>query len=58
MKQGVRVFRADPAMTNVRELLEGVVSKMYEFGEVVPEITDLDGTPLIRRLTLERKTDY
>lgn len=54
MKQGVRVFRADPAMTNVRQLLEGVVSKMYEYGEVVPEITDLDGKPLIRRLTLER----
>jgi hypothetical protein len=54
MKQGVRVFRADPAMTNVRQLLEGVVSKMYEYGEVVPEITDFEGTPLIRRLTLER----
>jgi hypothetical protein len=54
MKQGVRVFRADPAMTNVRQLLEGVVSKMYEYGDVVPEIIDFEGTPLIRRLTVER----
>jgi hypothetical protein len=54
MKQGVRVFRADPAMTNVRQLLEGVVAKMFQYGEVVPEIMDLDGKPLISRLTLER----
>jgi hypothetical protein len=54
MKQGVRVFRADPAMTNVRQLLEGVVAKMFQYGEVVPEIIDLDGKPLISRLTLER----
>jgi hypothetical protein len=55
MKQGVRVFRADPAMTNMRELLEGVVAKMYQYGEVEPEIIDLEGTPLIRRLTLKRR---
>jgi hypothetical protein len=54
MKQGVRVFRADPAMTNVRQLLEGVVAGLYQYGEVVPEIADFDGTPLVRRLTLER----
>lgn len=54
MKQGVRVFRADPAMTNIRELLEGIVSQMYQHGEVIPEIIDLDGLPLVRRLTLER----
>lgn len=55
MKQGVRVFRADPSMTNVRELLEGVVAKMYQYGEVEPEIIELEGTPLIRRLTLKRR---
>jgi len=54
MKQGVRVFRADPTMTHVRELLEGVIAQMYQYGEVVPEIVDLDGLPLVRRLTLER----
>lgn len=54
MKQGVRVFRADPAMTQVRELIEGVVARLYQYGEVVPEIVDLDGLPLVRRLTLER----
>jgi hypothetical protein len=54
-KSGVRVFRADPAMTNVRELIEAAVTKMYERGKVVPEIIDFEGTPLIRRLTLERR---
>lgn len=54
MKRGIRIFRADPSMTNVRELLEGVISQMYQYGDVVPEIIDLDGTPLVRRLTLER----
>lgn len=54
MKQGVRVFRADPTMTQVRELLEGVIAQMYQYGEVVPEIVELDGQPLVRRLTLQR----
>jgi hypothetical protein len=54
MKQGIKIFRADPTMTNVRELLEGVISRMYENGEVVPVIKDFEGTPLIRRLTLKR----
>jgi hypothetical protein len=48
------VFRADPAMTHVRELLEGVIAQMYQYGEVVPEIVDFDGQPLVRRLMLER----
>ncbi len=55
MKRGVRVFRADPAMTNVRELLEAVITKMYEFGDVEPEVIELEGSPLIRRLVLARK---
>lgn len=54
MKQGIRIFRADPTMTNVRELLEGVIAKMYENGEVIPEVEDFEGTPLVRRLTLKR----
>ncbi|HVX59010.1 MAG TPA: hypothetical protein VHC19_00365 [Pirellulales bacterium] len=54
LKQGVRVFRADPSMTHVRELLEGVVAKLHEYGEVAPEIVDFEGTPLVRRLTLKR----
>jgi hypothetical protein len=54
MRHGVRVFRADPSMTNVRELIEEVVSAMYQFGEVVPEIVNFDGEPLIRRLTFRQ----
>lgn len=53
MKQGIRIFRADPKMTNVRELLEAVIARMYENGEVVPQIEDFEGTPLVRRLTLK-----
>lgn len=55
MKQGVRIYRADPAMTNVQELVEAVVAKMYQYGDVVPNIVDFEGTPLIRRLTLKRR---
>jgi hypothetical protein len=54
-KSGVRVFRADPPMTNARELVEAAVTKLYDYGEVDPEIVDLEGTPLIRRLTLRRR---
>jgi hypothetical protein len=55
MKHGVRIFRADPAMTNVSELLEAAVTSMCKYGDVVPETVDLNGTPLIRRLTLTRR---
>lgn len=54
MKQGIRIFRADPSMTNVRELVEGVIARMYENGEVIPEVVDFEGAPLVRRLTLKR----
>ena len=54
-KSPVRVFRADPAMTNVRQLIEAAVTKMYDHGEVVPEIIDFEGAPLIRRLSLQRR---
>jgi hypothetical protein len=52
MRQGVRIWRADPKMSNVAELIEAVVSRMYERGEVVPEIINLDGKPLVKRLKL------
>lgn len=54
MKQGVRIWRADPKMSNVAELVEAVVLRMYERGEVVPEIIDLDGRPLVKRLKRAR----
>lgn len=55
MKQGVRIFRTDPTMTNVRELVEAVVARMYQYGDVVPDMENFEGTPLVRRLTLRRK---
>lgn len=56
-KRGVRIFRADPAMTNVRELVEAVVNRLYLYGDVVPEIVNFEGKPLIRRLTLRRREE-
>jgi hypothetical protein len=38
MKRGVKIFRTDPTMTNIRELIEAVIARMYQYGEVVPEV--------------------
>jgi hypothetical protein len=45
-----RVNRADPAMTNAKELIEAIVHKMSEIGAVDAEIIDFEGKPLIRRI--------
>ncbi|MGH7170805.1 MAG: hypothetical protein ACRELG_11040 [Gemmataceae bacterium] len=45
-----RVNRADPAMKNAKELIEAIVSRMSEKGEVDAEIIDFEGKPLIRRI--------
>ncbi len=46
----IRVFRADPAFKNARELIEAVIWRMSELGEIDVEIIDLDGSPLIKRV--------
>ena len=54
MKQGVRIFRADPQMTNVAELLEAVVKEMSKYGHLELETEIFEQAPLIRRLVLVR----
>jgi hypothetical protein len=49
-KKGVRVWRVDPKMTHVAELVEAAIAKLYELGDVQPEIIELEGTPLVKRL--------
>ncbi len=45
-----RVCRADPAMKNAKELIEAVVYRMSEKGEVDAEVINLEGKALIRRI--------
>ena len=44
------VSRADPAMRNARELIEAIVYRMAEKGEVDAEVINFDSRPLIRRI--------
>jgi hypothetical protein len=50
LKTGIRVFRTDPTMTNVQPLVEAVIVRMYEHGDVEPEVIDFKGSPLVRRI--------
>lgn len=44
------VARADPAMKNAKELIEAIVFRMSEKGEVHAEFINHEGKPLIRRI--------
>jgi hypothetical protein len=46
----LQVCRADPAMKNSKELMEAIIYRMSEKGEVDAEVIDLEGNPLIRRI--------
>jgi hypothetical protein len=46
----MRVMRADPAMTNARELIEAIVYRMSEAREVDAEVINLAGQPLVRSI--------
>jgi hypothetical protein len=46
----LRVCRADPKMHNAKKLIEAIVYRMSEIGEVDAEIIDFEGKPLIRRI--------
>ena len=49
----IRVYRADPAMSNARELMEAIVARMAETRKIETEIINLEGTPLVQRLYFE-----
>jgi hypothetical protein len=46
----LRISRTDPAMRNAKELIEAVIYRMSERGEVDAEIITFRGKPLIRRI--------
>jgi hypothetical protein len=46
----LRILRADPAMTNAQELIEAVLYRMKQVGELRADIINLDGQPLVRRI--------
>jgi hypothetical protein len=45
-----RVSRADPKMRNAKKLIEAIVLRMSEKGEVDAEMIELEGKPMIRRI--------
>jgi len=52
----LQVCRTDPAMKNAKELMEAIVYRMSEKGEVDAEIIDLEGEPLVRRIFWKDKS--
>ena len=46
----LRVCRADPKMRNAKRLIEAIVYRMSEIGEVDAEMIDFEGKPMIRRI--------
>ena len=48
-----RVSRADPKMRNAKKLIEAIVFRMSEMGEVDAEMIELEGKPIIRRIHWE-----
>lgn len=48
LPRGIRVYR--PEMRNVQELIEAIVARLETRGQVVPEIIQFEGRPMIRRL--------
>jgi hypothetical protein len=44
------VSRVDPKMTNAQQLMEAIVYRMSQRGEIDAEVVDHRGTPLIKRI--------
>lgn len=53
-KTPLRISRADPAMTNARELLEGIVQRMLRHAELEVEVVPFEGRPYVKSI---RRTD-
>ncbi|MEQ8787490.1 MAG: hypothetical protein RIC55_14395 [Pirellulaceae bacterium] len=52
----LRILRADPAMTNAKELIEAVLYRMGQLGELDAHIINLDGKPLVRLIHWKGET--
>ena len=48
LPKGIKIFR--PEMDNVAELVSAVIGKMSEYGQVQPEIINMEGSPMVRRV--------
>jgi hypothetical protein len=46
----LRILRADPAMTNAKELIEAVVYRMAQIRELETEIAEVNGKTLVRNI--------
>lgn len=46
----LRVHRADPAMKNAKELIEAIIYRMSQKGEIDAQVVQFAGKPLIRRI--------
>ena len=46
----LRIVRADPAMTNAKELIEALLYRMTQVRELEAEIVDFSGQPLVRNI--------
>src|SRR5262249_48671694 len=46
----LRIQRFDPAMTNAKELIEAVMYRMKEQGDLDVDIVQIDGAPMIKQI--------
>jgi hypothetical protein len=46
----LRVLRADPAMTNAKELIEALIQRMAQIGAVDAQVVNSAGAPLVRQI--------
>ena len=44
------IMRSDPAMTNAKELIEAVMARMQQLGELDVDVIQLDGSPIIKQV--------
>jgi hypothetical protein len=51
----LRVYRADPRMTNAKEFIEAVIYRMSQKGDLDVDVISSGGKPLIRRILWKRQ---
>jgi hypothetical protein len=52
----IAIMRTDPAMLNARELIEAIISRMSEIGDLDYDVEMLDGKPLVSRIFWKQAT--
>jgi hypothetical protein len=46
----LRILRSDPAMTNAQQMVEAILARMAQLGELDAEVSDVEGEPLVRSI--------